>query len=245
TDIDEAHRDHDELVTRAAYEEKLIGIVSHDLRNPLGTIALAVPLLERDELTAGQKKAVSYIKSAASRSEQLIADLLDFAQARSGRFPIVPGPTDLSSLVHAAIENARLYAGPRAVVLDHRGPATGRWDEGRLTQVIANLVGNAFQHAPPGAIIRVRSMIDGDNASIEVFNEGPAIAPGDLPRLFDPFARGKNVATKQGRSVGLGLYIARQITVAHGGEIEVTSVAGVGTTFTVRLPTNTPVGVAP
>ena len=125
------------------------------------------------------------------------------------------------------------------IVIDHRGPAIGRWDEGRLTQVIANLVGNAFQHAPKEALIRVRSTVDGEHTSIEVFNEGPPIAAEDLPRLFDPFARGKNAATKQGRSVGLGLYIARQITVAHGGEITVTSVAGVGTTFTVQLPTNT------
>jgi PAS domain S-box-containing protein len=240
TDIDEAYRDHEELLARAAYEEKLIGIVSHDLRNPLGTIALAVPLLERDDLTASQKKAIGYIQAAASRSERLIADLLDFAQARSGRFPIHPGPTDIAALVRAAVENARLHAGPRAVMIDHSGPSVGRWDEGRLTQVIANLVGNAFQHAPTTALIRVRSTIAGATTTIEVFNEGPAIAVEDQPRLFDPFARGKNARTKQGRSVGLGLYIAHQIAVAHGGTIDVKSIEGVGTTFTVRLPTTTP-----
>ncbi|HEY0254597.1 MAG TPA: PAS domain-containing protein [Kofleriaceae bacterium] len=235
TDIDKARRDHDELARRAAYEEKLIGVVSHDLRNPLGTITLAVSMLERDELSTAGQKAIGYIKAASARSERLIGDLLDFAQARSGSFPIHRGPTDLSALCRAAVENAKLATGPRAVTLVHRGPATGRWDEGRLTQVVANLVGNAFQHAPPEAVIRVTSAIENDRATIAIFNEGSPIAADDLPRMFDPFARGKNAKTKQGKSVGLGLYIARQITLAHGGEIAVTSDAS-GTTFTVTLP---------
>ncbi len=239
TDIDEAKRDHDELVARSAYEERLIGIVSHDLRNPLSTISLGIPILEGETLGPSARKAVGYIKAAANRSERLIADLLDFAQARSGNFPIAPEPTNLPSLVRAAVEGARILSGPRAVVLEHRGPPTGTWDEGRLTQVIANLVGNAFQHAPPDALIRVRSAIEGDATSIEVFNQGPAIREADLPRLFDPFARGKNAVTKQGRSIGLGLYIASQIAIAHGGSISVTSVAGEGTAFTVHLPTRT------
>ncbi|CAN5329292.1 hypothetical protein BH11MYX1_BH11MYX1_13610 [soil metagenome] len=239
TDIDLARRDHDELVARAAYEERLIGIVSHDLRNPLSTISLAIPILEGEQLGTSARKAVGYIKAAATRSERLISDLLDFAQARSGNFPISPEPTNLPTLVRAAVEGARLLSGPRAVALEHRGPPTGNWDEGRLTQVIANLVGNAFQHAPPDALIRVRSVIDGDRASIDVFNEGPAIRADDLPRLFDPFARGKNAVTKQGRSIGLGLFIANQIAVAHGGAISVRSVPGEGTTFTVSLPTKT------
>jgi PAS domain S-box-containing protein len=239
TDIDLARRDHEELVARAAYEERLIGIVSHDLRNPLSTISLAIPLLEGEDLGPSARKAVGYIKTAATRSERLITDLLDFAQARSGNFPISPEPTNLPALVRAAVEGARLVSGPRAVALEHRGPPTGTWDEGRLTQVIANLVGNAFQHAPPDAMIRVRSVIDGDRASIDVFNEGPAIRAEDLPRLFDPFARGKNAVTKQGRSIGLGLFIANQIAVAHGGAISVKSVAGEGTTFSVNLPTKT------
>lgn len=235
TDIDKARRDHDELARRAAYEEKLIGIVSHDLRNPLGTITLAVSMIEREELSPTAQKAIGYLKAASARSERLIADLLDFAQARSGSFPIHPGPTDLQALVRAAVENARLATTRRDVTLTHRGPSTGRWDEGRLTQVVANLVGNAFQHAPADAAIRVTSAIEGDRATIEVFNQGTAIPADDLPRLFDPFARGKNARTKQGRSVGLGLYIARQITLAHRGEIAVTSDAS-GTTFTVTLP---------
>ncbi|MFT3698808.1 MAG: PAS domain-containing protein [Kofleriaceae bacterium] len=239
TDIDKARRDHEELARRAAYEEKLIGIVSHDLRNPLGTITLAVSMIERDELSATAQKAIGYLKAATARSERLIADLLDFAQARSGSFPIHRGPTDLQAMVRAAVETARLATTSREITISHRGPSTGRWDEGRLTQVIANLVGNAFQHAPPEAAIRATSTIENDRATIEVFNEGTPIPADDLPRLFDPFARGKNAKTKQGRSVGLGLYIARQITLAHGGEIAVTSNA-TGTTFTVTLPLDAP-----
>ena len=237
TDIDQNKRDHDDLVSRAAYEEKLIGIVSHDLRNPLNTIALGVQAIDAATLPPGTQKTLKYIETATKRAGQLITDLLDFAQARNGTFPVRPSVTSLPRLVRNAVEEVKRTAGPREVTVTHEGPEIGAWDEGRVVQVITNLVGNAFQHAPDGAAIRVSSRIDGDRTSIGVFNEGPVIGAEDMPRLFDPFARGKNARTKSGRSVGLGLFIARQIALAHGGDLGVSSVVGEGTTFIVTLPT--------
>ncbi len=237
TDIDEARRTHDELRARADYEAQLIGIVSHDLRNPLSTISISASLLESAALDAGGQRIVGHIANATARAGQLITDLLDFAQARSGSFPISPGPTNLAVLVRRAVDDAKLLGGERSATYTHTGPEVGSWDEGRIMQLIGNLVGNAFQHAPAGAAIAVRTGIAGDRTTLEVFNEGPPIADHDQTRLFEPFARGRSARTQRGRSVGLGLFIANKIVAAHRGTLTVRSVAGEGTTFTVTLPT--------
>ena len=238
TDIDEARRTHDELRARADYEAQLIGIVSHDLRNPLSTISISASLLESAHLDAGGQRIVGHIANATARAGQLITDLLDFAQARSGSFPITPGPTNLAVLIRRALDDAKLVGGgERSATYTHTGPEVGSWDEGRIMQLIGNLVGNAFQHAPPGAAIAVRSAIAGDRTTLHVFNEGPPIAPHDQSRLFEPFARGRSARTQRGRSVGLGLFIANKIVLAHHGMLTVRSVAGEGTTFSVTMPT--------
>ena len=237
TDIDAARRTHDELRARADYEAQLIGIVSHDLRNPLSTISISASLLESASLDAGGQRIVGHIANATARAGQLITDLLDFAQARSGSFPISPGPTNLAVLVRRAVDDAKLLGGERSATYTHTGPEVGSWDEGRIMQLIANLVGNAFQHAPAGAAIAVRTAIAGDRTTLEVFNEGPPIADHDQTRLFEPFARGRSARTQRGRSVGLGLFIAHKIVAAHRGTLTVRSAAGEGTTFTVALPT--------
>jgi signal transduction histidine kinase len=102
--------------------------------------------------------------------------------------------------------------------------------------VAGNLIGNAFQHSPPDAPIRVSTRIEGDDAEIVVHNDGPPISDEARPRLFAPFARGAGAKANAGRSVGLGLYIAQRIVEAHGGTIGVTSSVGEGTTFRVTLP---------
>ena len=129
---------------------------------------------------------------------------------------------------------------PNHVAVEHHGEETGSWDSDRLDQVLGNLIGNAFQHAPAGAPISVSSRVDGDEAMIEIHNDGPAIEPADLARLFEPFRQGHSAQKSiHGRSVGLGLYIARQVIASHGGSLTVRSVEGEGTRFMVRLPRET------
>ena len=229
---------HNADVTRQQkFEQQLIGIVSHDLRNPLHAISMsAALLLRRGSLDAQQGKAVARIISSSERAGRLIRDFLDFTQARSvGRIPVQPGPANLRELSRQVVDEVNLAHPERQAIVEHQGDESGRWDGDRIAQVIGNLVGNAFQHSPPDAAIRVSSRIEGDEARIEVHNQGAAISKVVLERLFEPFQRGENAKGASGRSVGLGLFIAREIVAAHGGRIEVVSGEG-GTTFLVRLP---------
>ena len=167
----------------------------------------------------------------------MITDLLDFAKARIGTsIPINPGPTNLREVVEQVVDELQMLAPSRVVRIRHTGAEDGRWDADRIAQVLSNLVGNAFQHAPTTAPITIASRIEGNDAVFEVTNDGPPIPASELPDLFEPFKRGRNAAAGTGGSLGLGLYIAREVVIAHGGTIAVNSSADAGTSFIVRLP---------
>lgn len=240
TDIDEAKRIQDTLRARVEYESQLIGIVSHDLRNPLSTIEMAAQLLQKVELPEPAAKMVGPMLAAARRGNRLIAELLDFAQARTFGIPIHPAPTNLPALVREVVAELQLGEdGAKRLSIVHEGSEDGHWDGDRLAQVVANLVGNALQHAPSQASIRVRTAIADARATIEVHNDGEPIPESERATLFEPFARGRTASSKKrSRSVGLGLYIARMIVVAHHGVIEVESSEAAGTCFRVILPSH-------
>jgi PAS domain S-box-containing protein len=238
TDIDEANRIREELRARSESEQRLIGIVSHDLRNPLNAIGLAASLLlMKRSPDDPEARVIGRMVASIERAGRLINDFLEFAQSRAGgHIPVHPRASNLRELAQQAVDEARLSDPSRTVVVRHEGEETGWWDSDRLAQVFGNLVGNAFQHSPPSEPITVASRIDGNEARIEIHNGGPPIPPGDVEHLFEPFRRGSRAMATRGRSVGLGLYIAQQVVVAHGGEITVTSAPGEGTRLTVRLP---------
>jgi PAS domain S-box-containing protein len=216
--------------------EDVVAIVSHDLRNPLNAISLsATGLLKREDVDERTTKTASRIYAAADRATGMIRDLLDFTQARVGGIPIHPRPLDFHEHVQRVVEEVRLAWPERALHLHASGDGRGAWDEGRLAQVITNLVGNALQHSPRGTPVRVTTRAEGDEVVLEVHNEGAPIPAELLPTLFAPYHRGPESGAGRG-SLGLGLFIARQIVLGHGGTLDVRSCAGEGTTFTVRLP---------
>lgn len=236
TDIHDAKLAIAELLARSQYEQRLIGIVSHDLRNPLNAIGLAAGILGSSELDPGSQKTVARLSRAADRAARLIADLLDFAKGRIGStIPINPRPTNLREIVEQVVDEFQLVAPARVVRIGHAGVEDGSWDADRIAQVISNLVGNALQHSAANLPITVESRIDGDGVVLAVKNEGVPIPETDLANLFEPFKQGHHAFPTRG-SLGLGLYIAREVVVAHGGTIEVQSASGYGTCFTVRLP---------
>ncbi|HEY0191385.1 MAG TPA: PAS domain-containing protein [Kofleriaceae bacterium] len=236
TDIHEAKVALAEVRSRAEYEQRLIGIVSHDLRNPLNSIGLAAQLLAGQALTPLAAKTVTRLQRSADRATRLIADLLDFAKARIGStIPINPRPTNLREIVEQVVDEFQVVAPTRIIRVGHAGDESGTWDADRIAQVISNLVGNAIQHGTPTQPITVESRIDGDDAVLAVCNEGPPIPAAELAAMFEPFKRGSNAGAAHG-SMGLGLYIAREVVTAHGGSITVASQLGHGTCFTVRLP---------
>ncbi|AKJ06706.1 PAS domain S-box-containing protein [Archangium gephyra] len=237
-DISERKHQQQESQKRAEFAEQLIGIVSHDLRNPLNAITLSVAaLMRQEELGERQAKGLARISAATERATRLIHDLLDFTRARlGGGIPIERKPLDLHTHCRQVVEEVRLAHPDREVEVVRSGEGRGEWDGDRLAQVITNLVNNALAYSPPGTPVRVETRgVDG-TVLLGVHNEGRPIPPELLPHLFEPMTRGRPGGDTASRSIGLGLFIVANIVHAHGGTIDVHSEAATGTTFTVRLP---------
>jgi len=237
-DANPRKRAEGELRRAREFEQQLIGIVSHDLRNPLSAIVFgAGTLLSRDDLPDRHLRAVARMRSAAERATRLIHDLLDLTRTRlTGSLPVEPRPMDLGAVVEDAVNELRVASGDREIAVERHGSAKGIWDPDRLAQVASNLVANALKYGRPDRPVRVE--LDGrssDAVRLRVHNEGDPIPPELLDRLFQPWERaGQQGGAAQG--VGLGLFIVERIVAAHGGNASATSTAEAGTTFEVRLP---------
>jgi two-component system, sensor histidine kinase and response regulator len=209
-----------------------IGVLGHDLRNPLSSIVNGAALLElKADSPDDTRKKARVILNASRRMERLIQQLLDFALARvKGAIPIRPVNVDLAKSARQVV--AELGAIDPPLELTVRGNTGGVWDADRMMQVISNLVGNAVEHGVPGSPVRVS--IDGelaDHVQLSVENAG-SIPKETLVALFSPFKpRGKN-----SRGLGLGLYIVDQVVIAHGGRVVVDEPTPGKTRFVVRLP---------
>jgi PAS domain S-box-containing protein len=237
TDIDDRKRAQDELQERSAYERQLIGIVSHDLRNPINAIGMAAALLAKQDLDERQARAVARIASSSDRARRMLSDFLDFTQARSaGGIPVTPRPANIRQIARHVFDELRVLHRDRAATIEHEGEEEGTWDGDRIAQVMGNLLNNAFQHGSATAPIQVRTRGDRDHVAIEVQNQGPPIPPAAVGRLFQPFERGTGSMPGAERGVGLGLFISKQIVDAHHGTIGVRSTEEDGTVFTVHLP---------
>ncbi|MDY7225964.1 sensor histidine kinase [Hyalangium rubrum] len=228
---------------RADFEQLLIGIVSHDLRNPLNAISMAAALLlKQGELNEAPRRSVRRILSSAERATRMLRDLLDFTQARlGGGIPVKPRSLDLHELTRQVVEEVQQAHPQRQLVLEQSGDAQGEWDADRLAQLITNLVNNALTYGPQHCAVRIRTQGRKDAVTLSVHNLGAPIPTEMLPRLFQPLKRGEaRGGGGSSHSIGLGLFIVKHIVDAHGGRISVYSTEANGTTFTVRLPRHPP-----
>jgi sigma-B regulation protein RsbU (phosphoserine phosphatase) len=236
-DVTERRRAEQLLEERVTLAEQLVGIVSHDLRSPLNAISLGASLLSATDLASAQARVVARIQSAASRANRLTADLLDFTQARlGGGLRVQQREVDVHELVRDCVEELRLARAGCELRHEHEGRVTATCDPDRVAQVITNLVNNALAYGAPGASVTVSSTVRDAELQIRVHNVGTPIPEALLPHLFEPMRRGEHELRSGARSVGLGLYIVREIASAHGGGVRVESAAAVGTTFVVSIP---------
>lgn len=223
------------------FEPLLLGIVGHDLRNPLQTIALASDrLLDAPELGPESRRHVERIVSASDRAASLVRDLLDSTRVRlSGEvLPIQRRNVDSTAAIRQVVDEFRAAHGEERLVYAEGGdggPAVGAFDADRIQQVVANLLRNAFHHGAPGRPVEVRVRTAADVVELTVRNDGDPIPADVLPHVFDPLrqARGRSRA---GEGIGLGLFIVREIVDAHQGRIAIASSRSQGTTVTVVLP---------
>ena len=224
-----------QLADALRLHETFVAALNHDLRNPLSTIALATTMLTSDLEDPKQKSVLTRLESATARMTTILDQLYDLARTRLGEgIPLDRSPGDLATIVRDVVREGEIKKGERTLSFEVVGDARGTWDMTRLSRVAANLVANALTHGAKDGAIRV--VVDGtqpDRVRLTVRNAG-AIPAETLPVIFEPFRRGASPSSSQG--LGLGLYIVREITVAHGGEVTVTSTADTGTTFEVSLP---------
>ncbi len=228
-----------EAELRAAIEirERVLAVVSHDLRNPLGSIQLAIstmPEVALDDPEAARR--ITIVERAAKVMETLICDLLDMATIQTGTLTLQRDDESAESIVQDVIElHAPLAQGRGLTLVDDTqlmGVRLG-CDRARIMQALGNLCGNAIKFCKRGDTITVRGHADERSLILEIADTGPGIPEADIPHLFEKYwstARGRQ------RGTGLGLYICHALVHAHDGELTITSAVGVGTTFRVVLP---------
>lgn len=229
--------DHARRATRA--RDDMLGVVSHDLRNPIHSIFMSssflLDLLPEEGMKVERTQA-AIIKRSAERANRLIQDLLDITQIERGSLSLDRQRHSAASIVHEALEQATMAAAKAGVSLA-RGeidPQAAVWaDRDRVVQALGNLVSNAVKFTPASGRITVSSRGDGGEVRISVADTGPGIAPDQVPQLFNRFWQA-NTADRRG--VGLGLSIVKGIADAHEGRVEVETAPGAGTTFTLVLP---------
>jgi phosphoserine phosphatase RsbU/P len=224
----------EEMHRTVKLSEMFVGVLGHDLRNPLTAILAAAQLLN---MTKDNNPAIlGRLMRSASRMRRMIDDLLDFTRMRTGDgLPLSMTEVDLAQLCHVAIEEVLGEDERSDVRLEVWGDSQGVWDRERLLQLVSNLTSNAMVHKKPGTPVVVR--VDGRDAEevkVQVHNQG-TIPRRLLPELFEPLQTPKS-ARGGSSGLGLGLYITRQIALGHGGGIVVRTSADHGTEFSVTLP---------
>jgi signal transduction histidine kinase len=220
----------------AKYRDRFLGMLGHDLRNPLNSISLgAASLSEAARLTDAQRVTILRILSSVRRLDRMVSDILDFARGRLGSpMPLFLSATDLEALLREVADEVQSANPGFTVELKAQPELTGEWDSDRLKQAVSNLLLNAIQHGG-GKQIELSARGAGDRVILEVHNDGPPIPQELLGAIFDPLIHGKS--SGQNRSgLGLGLFIVNEIVSAHRGTVDVISTAADGTTFTVWLP---------
>jgi len=216
-----------------AFKEAFMGILGHDLRNPLNTILTTARLMTlRGELGPDSQRRLERVVSSGTRMQRMIEQILDMTRDRlTDGIAVARTPArDLVPLVRKIVEETRLAHPDSVIEFCVSGPCFGSVDAERFEQVVCNLLGNAATHGDCARPITVCLEEQGERISLSVLNHGVPIDPEFLPLLFDPLRRERK---PEGRSegLGLGLYISERIVRAHGGEIVVTSHALLGTKF--------------
>ncbi len=241
-EADEREQHHEterhELERVGKLREELMGILGHDLRNPLNTIKMAASVLKLTKKSDQvELQVIEKISNSTERMERLINDLLDLTSSRLGKgIPIKRAPLDLSEICRRAIDELATANPTRRIIFDAEDKGFGDLDADRMAQVVSNLIGNAISYSLPNSDVRVWLIGNESEVVLSVNNQSELIPQEILNVIFDPFQRGMKTLSSTSKGLGLGLYIVQQIVAAHEGRIEAVSSAAEGVTFRVNLP---------
>jgi signal transduction histidine kinase len=222
-------------------KDLLLGILGHDIRSPLGAIAMSAQLMPRiGVLNEKQTMVASQIEGCSTRIANIVTDLLDLTSARIGAgLPIHKKQMDMRHVAQDITHEMRIQYPDRSIELDMTGDTAGEWDVTRIGQVFSNLMGNAVQYGLEESPIIVRVTGHKSEVTVSIQNKGEPIPPQQLATLFDSFTRGHGAGREpdsMSSNLGLGLFITKEIVLSHGGAIDVTSDKAAGTLFKISLP---------
>ena len=241
-DISARQRAEDALRQAVQARDDMMGIVSHDLRNPANAVKmLARSILEEDPDKASEsvRERVAIIRQAADQIDNLIQDLLDMTRLEAGRLAVDPSPEDVETLVMRSVDALRPLAEAGGITLSTTlppDPATVLVDADRLMQLLSNLIGNAIKFTSAEGRVSLSVTVHPTEVEFEVGDSGTGIAPDQLPHVFDRFYQAGSGRRPSRHGAGLGLPISRGIVEAHGGRIWIESEPGDGTTVRFTLP---------
>ena len=234
-DAEHEKRKHAELVAQA--REEVLGVVAHDLRNPLSLIVTTTELLQEEDLEPSRRTQILGIAMRAGKQmNRLIDDLLDTVHIESGKFVMALEDVEVCAILRQAEETFRPIADRRSVKLTASSPGGEIWvraDPLRVSQVLGNLIGNALKFTPENGSVTYGAVLSGSDVEFRVTDNGPGISPEQREHLFEQFWQARK---DDKRGVGLGLSIAKGIVDALGGRIWCESAVGSGSTFSFTLP---------
>ena len=219
-----------------AARDELMAIVAHDLRNPLGALALKAATLRKGAESEKTRRQAESMENVTMRMEYLIKSMLDVATMEAGRFSVTPAPCDVDDVLHETLEIFDALASSKQVCLEQDIGEHGlviHAERERAVQVLSNILGNALKFTPPGSHVTVSVDRQGTMARFAVLDAGPGIPSENLGRIFERFWKDE---TNGKKGTGLGLFIAKGIVNAHGGRIWVESDVGHGARFYFTLP---------
>ena len=230
--------------------DTFLAILGHDLRSPLFTMKLAGSYLMRPAIgTEGTREMGARVARSAASMTAMVNDLLEYARTQLGSgIPLTLLPENMTGICQAALDDAQAGYPDCPFELEAFGDLSGTFDRARLQQLFSNLLNNAAQYRDGTRAVTITALGEADSITVQVCNHGPVIPAQSLQAIFDPLVQlSVNAGEQQGApssSLGLGLFIAREITSAHGGTITATSNQESGTVFTVKLPRIQPAGQA-
>lgn len=222
-------------------QDMFLAILGHDLRNPLSATSMSAMALMRFENVSDKViSTATRIYNSSQRMGKLINDLIDFTSTQLGKkLPVNLKPSNLAKICADIVEEQKIASPEHSIVLSMEGTFEGKWDDQRIAQVFSNLLGNAIQYGVTSSPVQVHLSSSLDSVFIKINNKGQPIPTSKIQHIFDPLVRHEEntqAIYSHKSNLGLGLYISKEIVLAHNGSINVSSSKADGTTFEIELP---------